>query len=281
MAVFQHSHPARQGKIQLLHREFVQHLPQNIAQRRGIQINAAHRQNSVVIIPCHALGQLSGLRGIRVGAVEQNDVGFAQRVQFFDDAFFCGCIACTRNVADCAVGGDHDADGGVLADDLAGAGLGGKVEGHLVVEPRTFYHAGLCVLLVAHGPFHHVAHAVDEPHPALAAAFQLQWHGCFRDELRLGGHDGAPRRRLGQLVPGTFPRSRRADGRQHQLLHKPLDKGGFAAAHRAHHTDVDISAGACADLAADAILFLICQSCVSPSRLRCAPDLCRSARCIV
>ena len=31
------------GQIQLPHREFVQHLPQNIPQRGGVQIHAAHR----------------------------------------------------------------------------------------------------------------------------------------------------------------------------------------------------------------------------------------------
>ena len=176
-----------------------------------------------------------------MGAVEQDDVGLAQRIQFFHDALLGSGIALPRDVAHRAVGGDHDADGGMFADHLAGAGLGGKVEGHLVVEPRAFDHAGLVVLLVAHSPLHHVTHAVDEPHPALAAALQLQGHGCFRDEFWFLGHDGAARCRLGQLVPGT------------------LDEGGFAAAHRANHPNVDISAGACADLAADALLFLICQ----------------------
>ena len=59
--------------------------------------------------------------------------------------------------------------------------------------------------------------------------------------------------------PGPELCVRRADGGQHQLFHETLDKGGFAAAHRANHPNVDISAGACADLAADALLFLICQ----------------------
>ena len=128
-----------------------------------------------------------------------------------------------------------------------------------MVEPWALDHAGPVVFLVSHGPLHHVAHTVDEPHPALAAALQLQGHGCFRDKFRLGGHDGTACGRLRQLVPGTFPGCRRADGRQHQLLHETLDEGGFTAAHRAHHPNVDISAGACADLTADAILFLICQ----------------------
>ena len=132
---------------------------------------------------------------------------------------------------------------------------------------------GFCVLLVPHGTLHHVAHTVDQPHPARPAAFQLQGHGGLRDELGFSGHDGAPRCRLRQLVPGTLPGSGRAGhGGQHQLLHEPLDKGRFAAAYRAHHTDVDIPAGACADLATDAVLFLFLQGpSPLPVALRTAP----------
>ena len=259
VAVFQHRDPARQGKIQLPHRKFVQNLPQDAAKCLRVQIHAAHRQNGVVVVPGHALGQLLRLRGFRVGAVEQDDVGLAQSIQFFHDALLGSGIALPRDVAHRTVGCDHDADGGMFTDHLAGARLGGKIEGNLVVEPWALDHAGLVVFLVSHGPLHHVAHTVDEPHPALAAALQLQGHSRFRDEFRLGGHDGTACGRLRQLVPGTFPDCRRADGRQHQLLHETLDEGGFAAAHRAHHPNVDISAGACADLTADAILFLICQ----------------------
>ena len=70
--------------------------------------------------------------------------------------------------------------------------------------------------------------------------------------------------------PPAPPRA--GHGGQHQLLHEPLDKGGFAAAHRAHYTDVDIPAGACADLATDAVLFLFFQSnSPLPVALRTAP----------
>ena len=47
---------------------------------------------------------------------------------------------------------------------------------------------------------------------------------------------------------------------------------GSAAAHRPHHTDVDIPAGACADLATDAVLFLFLQGpSPLPVALRTAP----------
>ena len=139
----------------------------------------------------------------------------------------------------------------MIPDDLAGAGLGGKVKGDLFLKPGAFDHAGLFVLLVAHGPLHHIAHAVDEADATLAAALQLERDGVLRDELRLGRHDGAPRRRLGQFVPRTEAGVVLLDGRQHQLLHELLDEGALAGAHRAHHSDQDLAAGACTDLTAD------------------------------
>ena len=171
VAVLQPVDPPGQGQIQFPHREFVQHLPQNIPQRGGVQIHAAHRQNGMVVVPCHALGQLLCFRGVRAGAVEQDDVGFAQRIQLFNDPLFGFGVPRTRDVADGAVGGDDDADGGVLPDHPAGAGLSGKVKGYFLVEPRTFDHARLFVFLVAHGPLHHIAHTVDEPYPTDTTAF--------------------------------------------------------------------------------------------------------------
>ena len=251
VAPVQHGDPARDGKIQLPHRELVEHPPQDLVQGGAVQVDAAHGQHTAPIRLLHLRRKGLRFRGVRVGAVEQDDKGLAQRFQLLHDPLFGGKIVFPRDLADGAVGGDDDADGGVIPDDLAGAGLGGKVKGDLFLKPGAFDHAGLFVLLVAHGPLHHIPHAVDEADAALTAALQLEWDGVLRDELRLGRHDGAPRRRLGQFVPCTEAGIVLLDGRQHQLLHELLDEGALAGAHRAHHSDQDLAAGACTDLAAD------------------------------
>ena len=259
----QHRHPARQGKIQLPHRELVKHPAQDLPQLLFVEVEAAHGQHRPAIAFFHLRRQRLCPGGIGMGAVEQDDEGLAQRFQLVDDPFFRRDVFFPRYLADGAVGGDDDADGGVVPDDLPGAGLGGEVEWDLLVEPRTFDHPGLVILLVAHRPLHHVAHTVDEPDAALSPALQRQRHRRLRDELRLGGHDGAPRRRLRQLIAGTELCVLRPDGGQHQLLHKLLDEGALARAHRPHHADEDVSAGACPYLAADCRLldsFLICQN---------------------
>ena len=82
-------------------------------------------------------------------------------------------------------------------------------------------------------------------------ALQLQRDRVLRDEFRLGGHNGAARSRLGQFVPCAEAGVVVFNGGQHQLLHELLDEGAFAGAHRAHHADQDLAAGAGTDLAAD------------------------------
>ena len=158
------------------------------------------------------------------------------------DPLFSGKIVFPRDLADGAVGGDDDADGGVIPDDLAGAGLGGKVKGDCFLKPGAFDHAGLFILLVAHGPLHHVAHTVDEAHPALAPALQCQRHCRFRDELGLGGHDGLAGRALRQLIPAQVAQVLILHCREHQQLHEPLYEGRFACADRPYYAYVNLSA---------------------------------------
>ena len=154
-----------------------------------------------------------------------------------------------------------DPDGGVVPDHLAGAGLGGQVEGHRLIEPGAFHHPGLVVLLMAHGPLHHVAHAVDQADAALAPALQLEGDGRLRDKLGLGGHDGAAGGRLGQLILRAGEGGGVFQCGQDQRLHELLDKGAFSAADRAHHPDINIAAGPLADLAVEYRMFhCVCSS---------------------
>ena len=189
MALFQHRHPAGNGKIQLPHRKFVEDTLQDGQQVIFLQIQAAHRQDRASVGLFQLCGQNLCLRSIRAGTVEQDDKGFAQRFQLFHHPLFGGQVVFPGDLADGAIGGDHDADGGMFADHLAGAGLCGKVKGHFLLKPRAFDHAGLLVLLVAHGSLHHIAHTVDESDAAFPATLQLERHGLLRDELRLCGHD--------------------------------------------------------------------------------------------
>ena len=54
-------------------------LPQHGAASKSTQLTGSTVRS---VVPRHALSQLPGLRRVRVGAVEQDDIGLAQRFQF-------------------------------------------------------------------------------------------------------------------------------------------------------------------------------------------------------
>ena len=209
-----------------------------------------------------AFGQLSskaaGIRAVRVGAVQQDDIGLSDGVQLGKDAALRLQISLPRQVGNRAVRCDNEPDRGMLPDDAACAGLGCQIERHLVVEPGAFDKARRFVFLMAQRAVHHVAHTVDEPCPEAAAARKLDPNRLLGDKLRFGGHDGAPGSGLGQLIMGTGPACFVFDAGQQHKLCKALDEGAFAAAHRPHNTEVDVPAGALGYVLVD--LFL-CHGC--------------------
>ena len=240
----QHGDPPRHCKGDFLYIKLIEHALQDTVDGGAVQVHAVHRQHGVAVFFLHLLRQLAGGRAVRVQAVEQDDEGLVDLGQLGNDPGLGVPVLFPGNVADGAVGGDDQADGGVVPDDLAGAGLGGHVEGDLLLEPGALDHAGLLVLLVAHGSLHHVTHAVDEAGVEAAAALQFHRHRRFGDEFGLGGHNGAPCCRLGQFVPGAGLDRGHREPREDEFFHEFLHKGALAGAHRAHHADVDVAAGA-------------------------------------
>lgn len=175
--------------------------------------------------------------------VHQHHKGLPQLLQFPDDPLLRLQIVAAGNVRDAAVGGDHDAHGGVVADDLPGPQLRRLRHGDLMVIPRGHDHPGRQILELPHGTGNHVPHAVDEPHGEGGAVRQTHLCGLLRYELWLGGHNGAAGAALGQLVSGPLPSVVVFNIGQHLRLHKPFDEGGFSCADRPHHADIDAAAG--------------------------------------
>lgn len=138
VAFVQHRHPAGQGEIQLPHRKLVEHLLQNFAQLRLVEVEAAHRQNGPAIALFHFRRHRSCLGGVGVGAVEQDDEGLAQRFQLVDDPLFCRDVVFAGYLADGAVGGDDDADGGVVPVSLPVPVSAAEVEGGSPRRTRGF-----------------------------------------------------------------------------------------------------------------------------------------------
>ena len=139
----------------------------------------------------------------------------------------------------------------MFRDDLAGADLGGEIEGNLLVVPRGFDHTRRVVLDIAQRGGHDIAHAVDHSHPEGSGLVQTDLDGFLRNEFRLGGHDGASGSRLRHFIGGSLYLVLAAHVGNDQRFHELLDEGGFARSHRTDHAYIYIAAGAFGDVSVD------------------------------
>ena len=77
----------------------------------GIQVQTADGQHAAAIALLQLGCQGPGLRGVRVGAVEEDDKGLAQRFQLLHHPLLRREVAFPGDLADGAIRRDHDADG--------------------------------------------------------------------------------------------------------------------------------------------------------------------------
>ena len=248
-------HPGGEEEVQLLHRELVQHPLDDVGDRVLLQLQAVDAHTRHVVPAGDVRPDGLGPLGPGLGGVEYHQEGLAQLLQLADDPLLRLQVVLPGDVGDGAVGGYHDADGGVLGNDLPGANLGGLGHGDGLGEPGGGHHPGGVVLQGAHRTGHQVAHAVDEPHLEGGPAVHGDLHRLLGDEFGLGGHDGAARAALGQFILGPLPAVDVLDARDDHGLHEPLNERGFSSPHRPHHADIDISLGSQGDILIELALF--------------------------
>ena len=92
---------------------------------------------------------------------------------------------------------------------------------------------------------------VDSEHSAI---WQCNFCRFLRDELWFCGHNGPSGSRLRQFIPRPLSFIHIIHTGQHHGFHESLDQRGFAGAHRPDHPDIDIAAGARADLIIDLMI---------------------------
>ena len=125
------------------------------------KIDGIDGANRVMIDFFHLGSKRMGRFAVRFCAVQQNQIRLADFIQFGNDAAFRGQILFTWEFRHTAVRCYNKTDGGVLADDPAGAGFSCLVKGNRLVKPRAFDQPRGVVFFVPKGTIHHISHAVD------------------------------------------------------------------------------------------------------------------------
>ena len=244
MVPLQVHNPAGQLQGHLLDGELIEDAGQNLPDVVLVQLQAVDRHHRHLVFFFHLLAQLPAAGSPWLGAVEEDDKGLANLLELPNHPALRLLVLGPRDIADGAIGGNHQADGAVFGDDLFGANLRRHVKGNLPVKPGGHHHPRLLVFDVPQSAGDDISHAVDKPNLEGSGLIHRDLHRLLRDELRFGGHDGFAGSGLRQLVGSPLPPGLAFDVGQHQGLHKPLDKGGFSGAHRPHHPDINIPVGA-------------------------------------
>jgi len=240
--------PSRQEEAKLRYRELIQQLREDSEDllHRHRQAVDTDRMDAVLLRKL-LTERLRGLP-VRLLRVHQHEERLPCCLHVSDGPLLRLHIILTRNVRDRSVGRQDDPDAAVLLHDLLCAKLCCLRHGDWLLEPRRRHHARRAVLLRAHRAIHHVPDRVNEPHRKPALAVRTDLHGLLRHKFRLRGHDGLSRAALRQLILRTLAPVDIFNIRQHQLLHKPLDKRGFSRPHRTHHADINAAVRALRDL---------------------------------
>ena len=237
-------HPGGQEQIQLPQRKLIQQPPQQLGDLRLPQLQTVHRQTPDVVLALDISGDRLSPGTLGLGGIQQHHKGFSQLLQLPNHPLLGLQIILPWDLRDAAVGCDHNAHGGVVADDLPGAKLRRLSHGDLVVKPGGHDHPGRQILILSHSAGHHVAYAVNKPHGERDPLLHADLHRLLRNKFGFRRHDGAAGAALRQFIPRPVPAVAIVDIGQHLGLHKPFDKGGFSGAYRTHHADIDTAAGA-------------------------------------
>ncbi len=103
-----------------------------------------------------------------------------------------------------SVGGYDKPQSRMVGNHLSGADFRCHIERDFVFKPRGSHHPRRFAFKIAQRAGNNVPYAVDQAHPGGGIFFQFYRNSFFRDEFRLGGHNGFACRRLRKLISGAF-----------------------------------------------------------------------------
>ena len=195
------------------------------------------------------VAQAQGFLAIGHARVDDDHKGLAQRVQFPHNALFSFRVGRARHFCDGTVGGHDHAQRRVLSDDFARAQFRGLLKGNVVIEPGRAHHAGVLAFVQAQHAADQVAYAVYQAHFDGRLIAQGDFRRLVGHKFGLRRHDGASRAAHGQFIDCAFAAVFALHVREHEQLHKTLDKGGFSGAHGPDYADVYVAVAPKRDIA--------------------------------
>ena len=115
----------------------------------------------------------------------------------------------------------------------------------LFFKPGSLHHP-LCIFFqMPRCPFYHIAYTVDQPEFQVQVFLQMNDCRFLRNEFRFGCHNCFSGTGLWQFISCPCLFMLILHIRQHQHIHKSLDKCRFSGPHRSDHTYIDFSVRSC------------------------------------
>ena len=242
MSLLQCFHPSGEKEPKLAQWELIQHPLQNPPNVLRLQLRRIDRQHRHAVFFLQLAPQALCAVAVGCGGVQQNQKRLAQFLQLCNHPFLCLLIIFPRQLGHAPVRCHYHPYGGMVGNDLFRPQLRRFAKGHRILRPWRMYHSGAVPVHVALCPRHQIPHAVNHPHAHICIVSQGNFHRFIRHKFRLCRHDCPSACRLRQFVLRPLPRVGVCNVRQHQQIHKPLDKGRFPCSHRSHHADINVSA---------------------------------------
>ena len=126
--------------------------------------------------------------------------------------------------------------------DLIGSKLCRSGKWNLILIPGGLHHTFCIIFQVSGCSFHHISHTVNETNFHGNAVCNLDFHSIFWHKFGFRCHNGFACCRLRQFIRCPVPFMRIFHMRQHQHIHKTLDKRGFSGSDGTDHPYVDFAA---------------------------------------
>ena len=132
----------------------------------------------------------------------------------------------------------------MILDHLTGSDFRRFRERNLFRRPRGLHHTLHVFFHMAGGAFHHIAHTVDQSDIHVNVRAQPDMCRLLGNKFGFCRRDRPAARALWHLILSPLLLVLIFHKRQHQQIHKTLDKCRFPRPHRSYHAQIDFSSRA-------------------------------------